>query len=132
MHVIGDIIQSIGVIIASTVIYFYPEAKVADPICTLLFSVLVLFTTIPVFGDCMRILMQSVPKGINTRSLIENLLEIEGVNAVDDIHVWSIASGKNVLTAYLALHPEHRDKAPKVYKEAKKKLAKYEICHVTL
>lgn len=58
VHVIGDILQSIGVIIASVLIYFWPQAKIADPICTYVFSVLVLFTTIPVFTDCLKVLME--------------------------------------------------------------------------
>lgn len=64
VHVIGDMLQSIGVIIASVLIYVWPNMKPADPICTYLFSILVIITTIPVFKDCMRILMESKPKTI--------------------------------------------------------------------
>ena len=64
VHVIGDMLQSIGVIIASVLIYIWPETKTADPICTYLFSILVIITTIPVFKDCMVILMESKPKGV--------------------------------------------------------------------
>jgi len=62
--VIGDIIQSIGVIIAASIICIWPEAKIADPICTYLFSLLVLFTTVPVVKDCVKILMEGTPQGI--------------------------------------------------------------------
>jgi len=46
IHVIGDLIQSIGVLIASIVIYFYPSMNILDPICTFLFSIIVIFTTV--------------------------------------------------------------------------------------
>jgi zinc transporter 2 len=46
IHVLGDFIQSIGVFIAAIVIYFYPQYNIIDPICTFIFSVLVLVTTI--------------------------------------------------------------------------------------
>jgi len=49
VHVIGDMLQSIGVIIAAGLIWYNPEYKFADPACTFLFSILVMFTTIPVF-----------------------------------------------------------------------------------
>jgi len=65
VHVIGDMLQSIGVIIAATIIYKWPEAKIADPICTYLFSILVMFTTIPVVKDCGKILMEGAPQGIS-------------------------------------------------------------------
>ena len=58
VHVIGDMLQSIGVIIAAILITIDSDFKIADPICTYLFSILVIFTTIPVFRDCMRILME--------------------------------------------------------------------------
>lgn len=65
IHIIGDIVQSIGVVIAAAIIYFYPEAHIADPICTLLFTFLCVFTTIPIFIDCMSILMEATPKQID-------------------------------------------------------------------
>ena len=69
VHVIGDMLQSIGVIIASVLIYIWPETKIADPICTYLFSILVIITTIPVFKDCMVILMESKPKGVEPEKI---------------------------------------------------------------
>ena len=46
---LGDIIQSVGVLVAAVLIKISPEFYVADPICTFLFSVLVILTTIPTF-----------------------------------------------------------------------------------
>jgi Co/Zn/Cd efflux system component len=58
VHMIGDLIQSIGVIIAAIIIMFKKDWLIVDPICTFLFSILVLFTTVPTFGKCMGILME--------------------------------------------------------------------------
>lgn len=44
LHVLGDMLMSIGVIIAATIIFFKEDWKVADPICTYLFSIIVCFT----------------------------------------------------------------------------------------
>jgi cation diffusion facilitator family transporter len=101
VHVIGDMLQSIGVIIASVLIYIWPETKVADPICTYLFSILVIITTIPVFRDCVRILMEQIPKSINTDKIKESIMKVKGVKAVPDLHVWALAGNKNVLTAHI-------------------------------
>jgi zinc transporter 2 len=46
IHMIGDLIQSIGVIIAGLIIYYYPEYKILDPILTFMFSIIVFTTTI--------------------------------------------------------------------------------------
>ncbi|XP_041089797.1 zinc transporter 2-like [Polyodon spathula] len=58
IHVIGDLLQSVGVLIAAYVIYFKPEYKIIDPICTFLFSLLVLATTITILRDVLRVLME--------------------------------------------------------------------------
>lgn len=58
IHVVGDLVQSVGVLLAAAIIHFWPEYKVADPICTFLFSALVLGTTFPVTKDVFRVLME--------------------------------------------------------------------------
>ncbi|ESO94625.1 hypothetical protein LOTGIDRAFT_176717 [Lottia gigantea] len=60
IHVIGDIIQSIGVFIAALIIKFTDGEmyRLADPICTFIFSLLVLITTIAVLRDTLRVMLE--------------------------------------------------------------------------
>ena len=46
IHLLGDLLQSVGVIIAAVVIFFWPNMSIVDPICTFLFAIIVLITTI--------------------------------------------------------------------------------------
>nr|XP_054604137.1 zinc transporter 2 isoform X2 [Nothobranchius furzeri] len=64
IHVVGDLLQSIGVVVAAIIIYFRPEYKVADPICTFLFSIFVLCTTLTILRDVFRILMEGLRAAI--------------------------------------------------------------------
>lgn len=73
IHMLGDMITSLGVILAAVIIYFKPEWKIADPICTFFFSVLVLFTTLPVMGDSMRILMEGAPEELDQNKVFNSL-----------------------------------------------------------
>ncbi|XP_033097230.1 zinc transporter 8-like isoform X2 [Anneissia japonica] len=59
LHVIGDFFQSLAVFIAAVVIYVKPEYKLADPICTFIFSILVLGTTVAISRDIFQVLMES-------------------------------------------------------------------------
>ena len=52
-------IQSVGVTIAGALIWAKPEWRIADPICTFLFSVIVILTTVPIARDCFKMLMES-------------------------------------------------------------------------
>jgi zinc transporter 2 len=101
VHIIGDIVQSIGVIIAAAIIFFKPEWQIIDPICTFLFSVLVLFTTIPVTRDCIKVLMEAAPKSMKVEDIVNDLMDIKGVDDVHDIHVWSLSMGKVALSAHI-------------------------------
>ncbi|NXC01818.1 ZNT2 protein, partial [Orthonyx spaldingii] len=58
VHVVGDLLQSVGVLIASYIIFFKPEYKYVDPICTFLFSALVLATTLTILRDVLLVLME--------------------------------------------------------------------------
>ena len=73
IHVIGDIIQSIGVLIAAILLFFYPNYWIIDPICTFLFSILVLFTTIPIMIECIKVFMEATPSNINIIKLTADL-----------------------------------------------------------
>jgi len=104
VHVIGDIIQSIGVILASVVILIWPEASIVDPICTLIFAILVLFTTVKIFRQYFRILMEGTPDNINYFELKSKILSMfDEIEQVCDLHIWSITQGKMAATCHIKL-----------------------------
>ena len=86
VHVVGDMLQSIGVIIASIIIKYNPSASIADPICTYLFSILVIVTTIPVFKDCLRVLMESSPQDVNVLELKSKIKQIDRTQGISLDH----------------------------------------------
>lgn len=55
IHVVGDVLQSIGVFCAAIIIYFKPTWQLADPICTFIFSIIVLWTTITIMKDAVLV-----------------------------------------------------------------------------
>lgn len=101
IHLLGDIVQSIGVIIAAIIIYIWPNATIADPITTFLFSVLVLLTTVPVFKDCINILMEKTPSEIDSVKVYNIISRMDCVEEIHDFHMWSLSAGKTILTAHI-------------------------------
>ncbi len=77
IHVLGDLLQSIGVIIAAVIIKIKPKWQIIDPICTFLFSVIVLFTTFGIVRDCLKVLMEAVPLGISPTKMKDDLLKVQ-------------------------------------------------------
>eukprot|EP00884_Botryococcus_braunii_P013262 jgi/Botrbrau1/21937/Bobra.0249s0060.1 len=110
IHVLGDLVQSIGVAIAGALIWWNqddPRWYLADPICTFVFALLVLFTTWAIMIDISDILMERVPRMHNYSNIMDNLQQLEGVDSVHDLHVWGLKPG----VALLAVHLELLDEA---------------------
>lgn len=101
LHALSDMILTIGVIIASIVIYFRPEWQIADPICTFVFSFLVCFTVIPILRKCFVILMEGAPENINLEELWQAIQNVDPDMEINELHVWSISQGKNAFNAHL-------------------------------
>ncbi|XP_065166149.1 proton-coupled zinc antiporter SLC30A2-like isoform X2 [Atheta coriaria] len=105
IHVIGDFIQSFGVFVAAILIYYKPEWSIADPICTFLFSILVLFTTFNIIKDTLQVLMEGIPKGIDFNEVRAIFLSIPGVKRVHNLRIWALSLDKTALSAHLAIEP---------------------------
>jgi cation diffusion facilitator family transporter len=103
LHAIGDLIQSVGVLVAAIVIWVKPEWQITDPLCTFLFSILVVASTWFLARDTVYILMEGTPKDISPRSLQEELMAIDGVLEVHDLHIWSLAPGKISATVHIVI-----------------------------
>ncbi|XP_078279042.1 proton-coupled zinc antiporter SLC30A2-like [Rhinoraja longicauda] len=106
IHVLGDLLQSFGVLNAALIIYFKPEYKNADPICTFLFSILVLGTTFHILKDVLRVLMEGTPKGMDFNHVKETLLLIDGVKAVHSLRIWTLTMNQLVLSVHIATNDE--------------------------
>lgn len=101
IHVLGDFLQSAGVFLAALIIKFCPDAKIADPICTLIFSLIVLGTTVRVGKDSLWFLIEGSP--INTWEVKMELKKIPAVKHIHNLHIWSLAPGKNAVAVHLAV-----------------------------
>ncbi|XP_064028845.1 proton-coupled zinc antiporter SLC30A2 isoform X4 [Pogoniulus pusillus] len=120
VHVVGDLLQSVGVLIASYIIYFKPEYKYMDPICTFLFSVLVLGTTLTIFRDIVLVLMEGTPKGMDFNAVQEALLAVAGVEAVHSLHIWALTAAQPLLSVHIAINADAN--AQEVLEEASSRL----------
>ena len=82
---------------------FQPQYKIADPICTFIFSVLVIFTTVPILKDLANVLMEGAPQGVDYALVASNLTALPGVKMVHSLHVWALTLDKNACSVHLAI-----------------------------
>lgn len=131
LHVLGDLIQSIGVMVGAAVIWYNPKWKIVDPICTLLFSIIVLYTTINMLRDILEVLMESTPREIDATRLEKGLCEIDEVVAVHELHIWAITVGKVLLACHIKIRRE-ADADMVLDKVVAYIRREYNISHVTI
>lgn len=98
VHVVGDLIQSVGVIIAGMVTYFYPSKAIVDVICTMLFSVLVLVSTGFVFKDAIYILAEGAPADLDIDGMKTDILDVENVYRIVGLYAWSISTNRRAVS----------------------------------
>ncbi|XP_054069761.1 probable proton-coupled zinc antiporter SLC30A4 isoform X2 [Rissa tridactyla] len=122
VHALGDLVQSIGVLVAAYIIRFKPEYKIADPICTYVFSILVVLTTVRILCDTGVIILEGVPRHLNVDRIKEDLMKIEDVYSIEDLNVWSLTAGKTSAIVHLQLVPGSSSKWEEVQSKARQLL----------
>lgn len=127
LHVIGDMLGSIGAIVAGIVIWQTGWSRI-DSIVTIFISVLVLWSAWKLVVEAVGVLMESTPKGVNAQVVQEDLKKVPGVQAIHDLHIWSVSSGKLSLSVHLisAEGEQALQQAKQVLKE------KHGISHTTI
>mgnify|MGYP000268219590 CR=1 FL=1 len=102
LHVMGDLLGSVAAIGAGTIIYF-GGPLIADPLLSLFVCLLILISAVRLFLEVVHVLMEGVPRDIDAREVSKALADIEGVNAVHDLHIWSLSSNSYALAAHVDL-----------------------------
>ncbi|GIP41727.1 cation transporter [Paenibacillus sp. J45TS6] len=130
LHVIGDLLGSIGAIIAGLLIICFGWS-IADPIASLIVAVLILISGYRITKDAVHVLMEGKPDFIDLDDVREELLKIPSVISLHDLHSWSITSDFPALTVHLVVSGEaNRDE---LLIEAKSLLEqKFHISHSTI
>lgn len=99
-HVLADLLGSVGVAVAAFVILLTGWLQ-ADPLVSILIALLVLASSWTILRDSTSILLESAPRGIDTRAVGERLARAPGVAEVHDLHIWTITSGFPALSAHV-------------------------------
>lgn len=129
-EVLGDMLGSLGVILAALIIFF-TGWTLADPIIAAGIGVFIVPRTWRLLSQAVHILMEGVPAEVDVSLLEKSLLEIPGVNAVHDIHVWTITSGIDSMSGHLVV-TQMSDAKP-ILAAAKTLLReKFHLDHITI
>jgi cobalt-zinc-cadmium efflux system protein len=99
LHVLGDLLASAGTVVAAVVVRFTGWIT-ADPVASLIMSVLVLRGAWRLVKESIDVLLESTPTHIALGSVRTQLEAIPGVESVHDLHVWTVTSGMIAMSAH--------------------------------
>lgn len=105
LHVIGDLLGSVGAIIAAILIMLFGW-YIADPIASMIVSLLVLYSGWHVLKESVNILMEAKPSGVDYEKVMSLLKSVNGVEDIHDLHIWMITSDFSVMTVHLKVKPD--------------------------
>lgn len=105
IHVLGDAINNIGVIISAVIIWFVksPNRFYADPAVSMWIAIMILISAIPLTKRSGKILLQSAPLGVKIEDVKHDLESIPGVVSVHELHVWRLDQKKAIASAHVVV-----------------------------
>lgn len=130
LHVISDALGSVGAILAGVAVWQFGWT-IADPLVSILMCLLIVFGAWQLIRESVNVLLEGTPAHINVRAVIETMQAVECVVGVHELHVWSISSGKDALSAHVTIEPGASHKAT-LEALQNKLLAEFNISHVTI
>lgn len=107
LEVWSDMLGSLGVIVAAVIIRF-TEWLWVDSLVAAAIGLWVLPRTWVLLKESLNILLQGVPKGVDVETIEAAIKDVAGVEQVHQLHVWSLTSGKNVLSVHVVVDPLRR------------------------
>ncbi len=102
LHVLGDALSSVGVLVGAGVMWL-TGWYVVDPLISVLISMVIVVGALKLVRDAVDVLLEAVPAHVDMSVVKDLLLKVQGVSDVHDLHVWTIASGMYALSAHLVV-----------------------------
>lgn len=134
LHLIGDTVSSVGVILIAIVLRFQPWYFL-DAVVSVLIAAYIIKESLSIFMESLNILMQGAPKGLDKDKIIEKIIAIRGIKFKDihHIHMWDITPGKTVFDAHIVIDKKELKNTDSIIKRINKVLKDdFHISHSTL
>lgn len=132
LHVIGDMLGSVGAIIAALAIMFLGWGW-ADPVASIIVAIIILMSGLGVTKDAIHVLMEGTPNNVNIDEVVALFKNTPGILDIHDLHVWSITSDQNALSCHAVVEENLTLKdSQKLLRTIEHQLAHLGIGHMTV
>ncbi len=130
LHVMGDLLGSVAAITAGILILAFGWVW-ADPLCSVLISLIIIASAWRLILESVNVLLEGTPRHIDIERVESVILETQGVAGVHDLHVWTISSGIDALSAHIT-HHDHAEHSELLVAIRKGLHDRFGIDHLTI
>jgi cobalt-zinc-cadmium efflux system protein len=131
LHVLTDALGSVGAIVAGVLVWTL-NWNWADPAISVLIGLLVIYSAWSLLKESVAVLMESTPGRIDVDELRDAMRAVPGVQAVHDLHVWTITSGMDSLSAHVVTAAHAAERRALLEELRKVVHERFRIDHVTI
>ena len=105
LEVVSDLVGSIAVILAALVI-LATGFKLVDPIASVFIGLFIIPRTVHLISEALHVLLEGAPRRLDMTHVRDHILSAEGVGSVHDLHVWSLTSGMDAVSAHVVIRED--------------------------
>ena len=132
LHMVGDAAASLAVVIAGVIILF-TSWYIADPIVSIIFAFLVLWSSWSILTESIQMLLEGTPVGLDLAKVKQKITEVQGVLNVHDVHVWAISSGLTACNCHILIAEQNVSAGQKIQQNVTHMLEHdFNINHATI
>ncbi|MDB6026904.1 MAG: hypothetical protein JWM68_3127 [Verrucomicrobiales bacterium] len=132
LHMIGDAVSALGVVIAGIVITFTKD-PLPDVIASFAIAALILWSSWGILKETVHVLLEGSPADINMSALEKTIRDVPGVLNVHDLHVWTVGPGVIACSCHVVVAEQSVHSGQKILREVAEELEEhYEINHTTV
>lgn len=132
VHNFGDALSNVAIILGALAIRWSGTSWV-DPVIGISIGLVVLWSALGILRESSHILLEGLPRNLSLETVAHAILEVEGVEEVHDIHVWTIGSELEALSCHVRIPDMHMEESEKILDGIRERLArKFRITHTTV
>jgi cobalt-zinc-cadmium efflux system protein len=121
LHVLGDFLSSIGVVVAGVIIYF-THWLYTDHIVAFIIGISIMFGSVRVLKESSHILFEGVPKWLDFNKVADAIKGVPGVQDIHHLHIWCICSNLISLSSHALIDSKDRKRSDEIIREINKVL----------
>ncbi len=132
VHTAGDAVSTLAIVVGAWLIRTTGLLEI-DPLLSLLIGALILWSSVDIIRETLNILLEGLPRGLHLETVVAAMRQVEGVESVHDVHIWSLGSNVHALSCHVAIADIPPSESAAILRRLNELLEeRFQISHTTI